>query len=216
MAGCFARSTEGASGARPGALALPCNTYRQGWQSRFYGPRRVLTCTGAGGASLQPPPARAKALGPESRRAKRRPVTPPDRDSATPGRSRRKGRPRPRTAATRRPAEVTPAPVPHPPRRQAPQHPAQRQRPIQDAGQPYCGARCREPSRAGFGRDAVETSAFRYDAHTRRDVYDGGFDLKQLTGNLRVDEALSSIADAVDGRRTGPSASAIIGSATSR
>ena len=34
-------------------------------------------------------------------------------------------------------------------------------------------------------------------------MYDGGFDLKQLTGNLRVDEALSlSIADVVDGRRT--------------
>ena len=33
-------------------------------------------------------------------------------------------------------------------------------------------------------------------------MYDGGFDLKQLTGNLRVDEALSlSIADVVDGRR---------------
>jgi hypothetical protein len=59
--------------------------------------------------------------------------------------------------------------------------------------------------RWGFGRDAVETSAFKYEARTPSEEggwYDGGFDIKQSTGNLRVDEAFSlSIADVVDGRR---------------
>ena len=136
-------------------------------------------------------------------------VTPPDAAPAAtplPQATEKLAAPAPAQAAATAPppAEVTPAPVPAP--STTPLN--GKQKPIQrDAGQAVLRGTLRGGAfegRWGFGRDAVETSAFRYDARTPGgDVYDGGFDLKQLTGNLRVDEALSlTVADVVDGRRS--------------
>jgi hypothetical protein len=164
-------------------------------------------------APLQPPPSPSQST--ESRpHQKDGTVTPPDAATAatTPAQTTEKvaaPAPAPAAAPAAAPAEVTPAPVPAPSTTPGATTPLNgKQKPIQrDAGQAVLRGTLRGGAfegRWGFGRDAVETSAFRYDARTPGgDVYDGGFDLKQLTGNLRVDEALSlTIADAVDGRRT--------------
>ena len=162
-------------------------------------------------APLQPPPSPSQSTesGESRPHQKDGTVTPPDAATAatTPAQTTEQvaaPAPAPAAAPAAAPAEVTPAPVPAP--STTPLN--GKQKPIQrDAGQAVLRGTLRGGAfegRWGFGRDAVETSAFRYDARTPGgDVYDGGFDLKQLTGNLRVDEALSlTIADAVDGRRT--------------
>ena len=164
-------------------------------------------------APLQPPPSPSQSTESQESRPHQKDgtVTPPDAPAAEapPQTIEKVAAPAPAPAAApAAAAEVTPAPAPAP----STTPPLNgKQKPIQkDAGQAVLRGTLRGGAfegRWGFGRDAVETSAFRYDARTPNDgeggFYDGGFDLKQLTGNMRVDEALSlSIADVVDGRRT--------------